>query len=137
MKKAHELFTTGHTGFARHSPREGFTTYFVLSPVNGLCCHRRPREALASQELDASVAAPGPHDFAVCGKRSRPARFSSRLKLSPSIASRAQRVVTIAKRPSLSGHGTRESLEMFCPTTKAENFCGKGWIFLVCEKAHE
>jgi hypothetical protein len=31
----------GHTGNARHSPRNGFTTYFVLSPVIGLYCHRR------------------------------------------------------------------------------------------------
>jgi hypothetical protein len=38
---------------------------YVLSPVNGLFCHRRPREALAPRELDASVAASGPHDFAV------------------------------------------------------------------------
>jgi hypothetical protein len=30
----------GHTGNARHSPRNGFTTYFVLSPVIGLFCHR-------------------------------------------------------------------------------------------------
>jgi hypothetical protein len=25
----------------RHSPRNGFTTYNVLSPVIGLSCHRR------------------------------------------------------------------------------------------------
>jgi hypothetical protein len=30
--------------------------------------------SVASQELDASVETSGPHDFAVCGKRSRPAR---------------------------------------------------------------
>ena len=29
---AHEH--TGHTGFTRHSPRNGFTAYFVLSPAN-------------------------------------------------------------------------------------------------------
>ena len=33
----------GHTGFTRHSPRNGFTAYFVLSPVTGLVCHRRQR----------------------------------------------------------------------------------------------
>jgi len=33
----------GHTGNARHSPRDGFTAYFVLSPVIGLFCHRRLR----------------------------------------------------------------------------------------------
>jgi hypothetical protein len=31
---------SGHTGITRHSPRNGFTTYFVLSPVIGLFCHR-------------------------------------------------------------------------------------------------
>src|SRR5204863_3532255 len=38
---------TGLTGTAetsRLSPRNGFTAYFVLSPVSGLYCHRcRPR----------------------------------------------------------------------------------------------
>ena len=32
----------GHAGNVRHSPRNGFTAYFVLSPVTGLSCHRRP-----------------------------------------------------------------------------------------------
>jgi hypothetical protein len=62
-KNAHE-----HTGSAeavRPSLRNGFTAYIVLSSVTGLCCHRRAQEALASQELDASVGASGPHDFAV------------------------------------------------------------------------
>jgi hypothetical protein len=44
----------------------------VISPVNGLSCHRHLR--VTTCKLDASVAASGPHDFAVCGKRSRPAR---------------------------------------------------------------
>src|ERR1035441_7961355 len=44
------------------------TVSFALSPVTGLCCHRRPQETckkLASRELDASVGASGPHDFAL------------------------------------------------------------------------
>jgi hypothetical protein len=44
-------------------PAQWFTTYFVLSPVNGLCCHRRL--AARAAKLSASIAAPGPHDFAV------------------------------------------------------------------------
>ena len=44
--------------------RNGFTAYTALSPVNGRSCHRHP-EKQASQELDASVAASGPHGFAV------------------------------------------------------------------------
>jgi hypothetical protein len=42
-KNAHE-----HTGSAeafRPSLRNGFTTYFVLSLVNGLFCHHHPQEA--------------------------------------------------------------------------------------------
>ena len=61
-KRAHE-----HTGSAealRPSLRNGFTAYFVLSPVNGSFATVAP-EKLASQELDASTAASGPHDFAV------------------------------------------------------------------------
>jgi hypothetical protein len=39
------------------------TVSFVLSSAIGLFCHRRPRSLL--RELDASVEASGPHDFAV------------------------------------------------------------------------
>jgi hypothetical protein len=39
------------------------TAYFVLSPVTGLFCHRRLADT--SAQLDASVGASGPHDFAV------------------------------------------------------------------------
>jgi hypothetical protein len=60
-KGAHE-----HTGSAeaiRPSLRNGFTAYFVLSPVIGFLA------TVASQKnsarLDASVEASGPHDFAV------------------------------------------------------------------------
>src|SRR5438477_8904114 len=59
---AHEH--TGSAETARLSPRNGFTAYFVLSPVSGLFATVTP-EKFASQELSASIAAPGPHDFAV------------------------------------------------------------------------
>jgi hypothetical protein len=62
-KNAHE-----HTGSAeavRPSLRDGVTVYFALSPVIGLSCHRRPQKACASHELDTSIEASGPHDFAV------------------------------------------------------------------------
>ena len=65
----------GRTGNTRHSrTRMVLTAYFVLSPVIGLSCHRRPadmvlsapgRADLASAGLDAGVEASGPHDFAV------------------------------------------------------------------------
>jgi len=41
------------------------TAYFALSPVTGLCCHRHRRDAKHHRQLDASVGASGPHDFAV------------------------------------------------------------------------
>jgi hypothetical protein len=40
------------------------TVSFALSPVIGLCCHRRLTE-FSSARLDAGVEASGPHDFAV------------------------------------------------------------------------
>jgi hypothetical protein len=39
------------------------TVSFVISPVIGLCCHRR--QQVTTCQLDASVEASGPHDFAV------------------------------------------------------------------------
>jgi hypothetical protein len=39
------------------------TVSFVISPVTGLCCHRR--QQVTTCQLDASVGASEPHDFAV------------------------------------------------------------------------
>jgi len=41
--KHDELVTTVTPEIARHSPRNGFTAYFVLSPAIGLVCHRHLR----------------------------------------------------------------------------------------------
>src|SRR3954469_15870296 len=38
--------TTGTAETSRLSPRNGFTTYFVLSPVSGVDCHRCLRDIL-------------------------------------------------------------------------------------------
>src|SRR4051812_7656356 len=65
MHKANAHEHTGSAETLRPSPRNGFTAYSALSSVTGLSCHRRSQEALASQKLDASVGASGPHDFAV------------------------------------------------------------------------
>jgi len=74
------------------SLRSGFTTYFVLSPVNGFVATVAP-EKLASQELDASTAASGPHDFAVRIRRVR--------LFAPFASTASHRTfVTIATRPS-------------------------------------
>ena len=59
-----ESARVSHHGHTRHSPRNGFTAYNVISPVTGLSCHRR-YAGIAPRKLDASVGASGPHDFAV------------------------------------------------------------------------
>jgi hypothetical protein len=77
----------------------------VLSPVTGLFCHRHRRNCF--RQLDASVGASGPHDFAVRISAARLARAAA------SIASRPT-FVTMANAP-LSGE-TAEVLEVICPT---------------------
>src|SRR5450432_2284481 len=65
--------------------RNGFNAYVVLSPVTGLFCHRRQRIKFCLspvgptqlRELDASVGASGPHDFAVRCNISRPLAWRS------------------------------------------------------------
>jgi hypothetical protein len=63
-----------YAGNTRHSrTRMVLTAYFVLSPVIGLCCHRRlrikacprPVGPTCLRKLDAGVEASGPHDFTV------------------------------------------------------------------------
>ena len=52
--KMHKANAHEHTGSAesiRPSLRDGFTAYNGLSPVTGLCCHRRPREASPLKNL--------------------------------------------------------------------------------------
>src|SRR6266436_10180433 len=79
--------------------RNGFTTYFVLSPVTGLFCHRRQRIWFCPhpvgpanlRELDASVGASGPHDFAVRCNISRPRAVDrSQTEARPAIPLRAR-----------------------------------------------
>jgi hypothetical protein len=80
----------GHAGNTRHSPRNGFTAYSVLSRVTGLSCHPRRRNYF--RQLDASVGASGPHGFAVR------AQCHSSFDTRASTASRPASV-TIASRP--------------------------------------
>jgi hypothetical protein len=92
----------GHAGITRHSPRNGFTVSFALSPVTGLVCHRRLAE-FTSAKLDTSVGASGPHDFAVRGSVSIVAD-TARVHRLPHPTS-----VTIAQTPLLRGTGWAES----------------------------
>jgi len=68
------------SGGTRHPLRDGFTAYAALSPVTGLCCHRRSADH--SAKLDASVGASGPHGFAVRSNVVRPARLNGAPTLS-------------------------------------------------------
>ena len=58
----------GHTGFTRHSPRNGFNGLYRALP--GDRAFLPPSSAdIAFRRLDTSVGASGPHDFAVRLKR--------------------------------------------------------------------
>jgi hypothetical protein len=73
-------FSGGNPAF----PARWFTAYFVLSPVTGFVATVIP-EKLASHELDASIGAPGPHDFAVRISHAR----QSQLSRPPHLAARS------------------------------------------------
>ncbi|HET7490416.1 MAG TPA: hypothetical protein VFK01_00925, partial [Bradyrhizobium sp.] len=60
--KAHKRSHHRYAETFRHSLHDGFTVSFALSPVIGLCCHRRQQNI---RRLNASVEASRPHDFAV------------------------------------------------------------------------
>jgi hypothetical protein len=92
--KAYEQVTTGSPDRSGLPCAMVLTVSFVISPVTGLSCHRRQRDARHRRQLDASVGASGPHDFAV----REVSAFVSR-------ATRVHRIprptfVTIAIRPS-------------------------------------
>src|SRR6266436_9634983 len=115
MKKAHERSHHGHTGTTRHSPRNGFTAYFALSPVTTLF----DTVACASyRRLDAN-------DWGVRTTRlHRPQQHSSSSALPPSTASRPA-FVTIAIRPSVWDETGRIS-ELIWVESEAKYFCKTG-----------
>ncbi len=96
----------------RHSLRNGFTAYNVLSPVNGFLATVAP-EKLASQELDASAEASGPHVFAVRYPRVRLARASRPPQPVPRCDD--------GQRPS-EWDGMAIGVPLICPSGKAKYF---------------
>ena len=76
-------------------------------PGERLFCHRRPLRSVLLEELDASTAASGPHDFAV-----RVTPHSSDMASASTASHRT--FVTIASRPSLGE--TRGGIPVICPT---------------------
>ena len=93
------------------------TVSSALSPVIGLCCHRRLANTFA--KLDASVEASGPHDFAV-----RSQRFRQRRRQRPSHP--APTSVTIAKRPSCR-RGMAGNMDLIWAGRETLYFCRRDW----------
>ncbi len=91
----------GHTGIARHSPRNGFNDCFALSRVTGLSCHPRPAESCFRNLTPAS----GRQDHTTSPSASRAVRLSAP---SASTASRPASV-TIASRPSVGRDGRKHA----------------------------
>jgi hypothetical protein len=98
VKKAHEHSHHGHTGFTRHSPRNGFNGFLRTLPGDRAFLPPSPTE-VAFRKLDTSVGASGPHDFAVRGSMSFVAD-TVRVHRIPHPTS-----VTIAQTPLLRGTG--------------------------------
>jgi hypothetical protein len=82
----------GHTGNTRHSPRNGFNGFLRALPGDRALL---PPSSAVARQLDASVGASGPHDFAVRTSIVR-LRFSGRrpncADAAASTASPAQRL---------------------------------------------
>ena len=55
----------GHTGITRHSPRNGFNGFLRALPGDRALL---PPSLAVARQLDISVGASGPHDFAVRSK---------------------------------------------------------------------
>src|SRR5271169_6461607 len=92
VKKHDELVTTGPTPSTGIPCAMVLTTYIVLSPVTGLFCHRRSRGLLRESLTPAS----GCQDHTIL-----PYAGSALVSRAvASTASRTQRSVTIAIRPS-------------------------------------
>ena len=97
----------GHTGNTRHSPRNGFNGFLRALPGDRALLPPSSAKTVF-RELDASVGASGPHDFAVRLSAIRQERIRvHRIPLPTS--------VTTAKRPSC-GNETAVVLKLICPT---------------------
>ena len=116
---------SGHTGNRPAFPAQWFTAYFALSPATGFFATVIP-EKLASQELDASIGASGPHDFAV-------RTHTPFVKGASASTTSRPAFVTIASRPS-EWDGTAGEMKVICANREAKYFFAKGWTAksLIC-----
>jgi hypothetical protein len=109
----------------------------VLPPSSADMSCLSPVGPTQLRELDASVGASGPHDFAVREKRLSSARRLSLKSLStrPAIPSRAKRCRVHRNPPRVRDDhdtpllwgGMARLIKMFLPTMEAKYFCKWGW----------
>jgi hypothetical protein len=92
------------------------TGSFVLSPVTGLGCHRHRRNFF--RQLDASVGASGPHDFAV--------RLSAVRQRHRHVHRIPPRVRDDRETP-LYRDGTAVDLKVIWVRREQKYFCERGW----------
>jgi hypothetical protein len=105
------------SGGIRHSLRNGFTAYNVLSPVTGLFCHRHPRKMLPANLMPAS----GHQDHTPSpSARKAPSSLAPLASTASCPAS-----VTISSRPSVGQDGS--GYKVIWVFGKSEYFCKGGW----------
>ncbi len=124
---SHHRYEPDHPAF----PARWVNGLYVVSPVNGLSCHRHPPDALASQsdvelhhhEFSASVAAPGPYDFVVRNDISRLAqkRLTSSRPPHPALDVRDDAYAPRMRRDD--GY-----ICIISEKTKVEFYAGAGWV---------
>jgi len=124
-KKKHGGRTTGSTGNIRLSLRDGFTAYFMLSPVTGLSCHRRFAEALPQNLAPAS----GRQDHTTSPSAGSHVRLAQRRvhRIPPRVHDDSRSAPRLGE--------TRGVVEMICPTGEAEYFSKEDWTTQITLKA--
>jgi hypothetical protein len=95
------------------------TAYSALSLVTGLVCHHHRRDAKHHRQLDASVGASGPHDFAV--------RKVSALVSSATRVHRIPPRVRDDRDTPLVWDETAEDMQVTWGGRESEYFCDGGW----------
>jgi len=112
-----------YTGITRHSPRNGFNGFLRALPGDRACLP--PSLAFRFRQLDTSVGASGPHDFAV---RIGIARLARRRvhRIPP-------RLCDVASRPS-EWDRMAGDIDLSRVRREAEYFCGGDWTgkSLIC-----
>ena len=94
-----------------------FYDLYVISPVIGLCCHRRRRNYF--RPLDAGVEASGPHDFVVREMRASSSAPSRPLHPAPNVFD--------DRETPLVWERDGAHLLLICFGSGAEYFFRRGW----------